>query len=87
MKKYDIFPSQNGYAVALGVYNDSPVMGKCCWLETEELAKQFASHYKIYREDLEKWEEKCMNMMPCNEEDLPLRPNRWNYKIPKARIF
>lgn len=39
MKKFDIFKSEGGYRLALGIYGDDPVLNSCPWYATEEEAK------------------------------------------------
>ncbi|SPF51151.1 hypothetical protein SBF1_50035 [Candidatus Desulfosporosinus infrequens] len=40
MKRLDIFKSEGGYRLALGIYNDSPVIDKSPWFETKEEAEK-----------------------------------------------
>ena len=58
MKHYDVFKSQGGYAVALGIYGGCPVVGSCKWFETEAEAVQYAENHKAYCKAYDEWEEK-----------------------------
>ena len=40
MERFDIFKSEGGYRLALGIYNDSPVIDKSPWFETKEEAEK-----------------------------------------------
>ena len=56
MQKYDVFKSQGGYGVAMGVYLNCPVVGSI--LETEDEAETFAKNKKAYDRDYTQFEEK-----------------------------
>ena len=62
MKKYDVFKSQGGYGVALGIYLDSPVVGTIRWFEKENDAIEYSKNKKRYDEDCEKFEDNIQYM-------------------------
>jgi hypothetical protein len=80
MKKYDVFKSQGGYGVALGIYLDSPVVGSIRWFAEKADAEEYAKNKKRYDEEYAKWEEKIKHMSmedaekinPPNEDDYNL---------------
>ena len=78
MKKYDVFKSQNGYAVALGVYNDSPVMGQCILFETKEKAEEYSKNRKTYDKAYSEWEEK---MAESGGSENLRPPLKWEYDL------
>jgi len=40
MKRLDIFKSEGGYRLALGIYNDCPVIDRSPWYETKDQAER-----------------------------------------------
>lgn len=80
MKKYDVFKSQGGYGVALGIYLDCPVVGSIRWLETKEQAEEFAKNQKAFDRAYADWEEKipCMSL---DEIENATPPKRENYNL------
>jgi hypothetical protein len=49
MNKYDVFKSEGGYRVCLGVWSGSPIISKCPWLETKEEAEELVRYLKKRR--------------------------------------
>lgn len=47
MEKYEVFKSEGGFRVCLGVYLNSPVISRSPWFETEEQADRFAFDSKF----------------------------------------
>lgn len=47
MKEYDIFKSEGGYRVCLGVYNDGPIMEHSPWFTDLSVAEAFARDKKF----------------------------------------
>ena len=45
MKKLDIFKSEGGYRLALGIYNDSPVIDNSPWYTTHEEAEKARAEF------------------------------------------
>ena len=45
MNKYDLFKSEGGYRVYLGVWSGSPVVS-CPWFETKEEAEELVRYLK-----------------------------------------
>lgn len=72
MKKYDVFKSQGGYGVALGIYLGSPVVGSIRWFESKEDAETYAINRKEFDTAYEKWEESIKSM--SYEEAKQTRP-------------
>jgi hypothetical protein len=62
MKKYDVFKSQGGYAVAVGVYLDCPVVGICPWFQGESDAAEYAKKIEEYNNAMSDYEESLCNM-------------------------
>jgi len=62
MEKYDVFKSQGGYGVAMGVYLDCPVVGSIRWFETESQANEYSKNKKVYDKAYTEWEEKIVYM-------------------------
>ena len=56
MNKYDLFKSEGGYRVYLGVWSGSPVVS-CPWLETKEEAEELVRYLKELVRYLKKEEE------------------------------
>ena len=79
MKKYDVFKSQGGYGVALGVYLDAPVMGAIRWFETKPEAEEYAKNKKAYDEAYAEWEENiiCMSLEKA-EKSCPPTEKEYN---------
>lgn len=40
MKKYDIFASEGGYRLCLGVWNDGPILDSSPWFEEKDEAEK-----------------------------------------------
>lgn len=83
MKKYDVFKSQGGYAVALGIYNDCPVVGSMQWFETKEKAEEYAKNKKAYDEAYAKFEE-SIPYMSQEEVEKAQPPKEKDYHIYKV---
>lgn len=60
MKTYDVFASQGGYGVALGIYLGFPVMGTIRWFETKEEAETYAKNKKAYDAAYTNWEQEMI---------------------------
>lgn len=50
MEQYDVFPSEGGYRVCLGIHNNNPVIDKCPWFKTKSGAKAVARETKFKNE-------------------------------------
>lgn len=80
MKKYDVFKSQGGYGVALGIYLDCPVVGSIRWFETKQGAEKYAKNKEKFDKAYAEWEEsiefmsqeEIENATPPKEEDYNL---------------
>ena len=46
MNKYDVFISEGGYRVCLGVWNGSPIISNCPWFETKEETEELVIRLK-----------------------------------------
>ena len=46
MNKYDVFSSEGGYRVCLGVWGGSPVVSNCPWFETKEETEELVIRLK-----------------------------------------
>ncbi len=87
MKTYDTFKSQGGYAVALGVYNDCPVIGSCRWFENEAGAKDYAKNIQQYKNDYAASEEQLNSCCSLDEVDRIVFPHKENYDLEKGIPF
>jgi len=81
MKKYDVFKSQGGYGVALGIYLDSPVMGSIRWFESEEDANEYADNQKAYDIAYTQYEEKVLNAPSIEDAEKIKAPSEDDYKV------
>lgn len=80
MKHYDVFKSQGGYGVALGIYNDCPVMGSVRWFENKEQAETYANNKKAYDKAYAEFEEK-MQYMTLEEIEKMGVPKEEDYNL------
>ena len=81
MKKYDVFKSQGGYGVALGIYLDSPVMGSIRWFETKEDAEKYSKNKKAYDTAYTEYEKKVLSMCSIEEAEKIKTPNEEDYGL------
>jgi hypothetical protein len=82
MKKYDVFKSQGGYGVAIGIYLDNPSVGAIRWFKSENEAKEYAKNRKAYDEAVFDWEWKKINdEYVYNFEGLPPNPKDYNLDV------
>jgi hypothetical protein len=84
VKKYDIFKSQGGYGVALGIYLDSPVMGTIRWFETEPQAQEWRENKIKYDEDYAAAEEKINYCRSLEETEKIIFPREKDYGLDKG---
>jgi len=80
MKHYDVFKSQGGYGVALGIYLDSPVMGSIRWFETKQEAETFSENQKAYDKAYAEFEEKLEFLSQDEIENLKC-PSEEDYNL------
>lgn len=75
MERYDIFESECGYRVCLGVYLNSPVMESSSWFETKEEAEAASKKTKFDDEtrNMRKFKEDGEWMVVLDEEFFACR--------------
>lgn len=83
MKHYDVFKSQGGYGVALGIYLDSPVVGSIRWFETEADAVEYAKNKKMYDKEVAALDKKLEYMTESELEAL-VWPKEEDYGLDKG---
>lgn len=47
MELYDVFKSEGGYRVCLGLWGNNPIIAKCPWYGTEKQVLYMAMYYKF----------------------------------------
>ena len=83
MEKYDVFKSQGGYGVALGIYLESPVVGSIRWFESKEDAEEYAANKRRYDKDCADFDAKIPNSTMQELEKLSY-PNEKEYGLDKG---
>ena len=78
MERYDIFKSQGGYGVALGIYNGCPVVGSIRWFETRFKAEEYTKNHKAYCAAYDQWEESLKYSAP---DEIPDPPKEEDYNL------
>jgi hypothetical protein len=86
MKRYDVFKSQGGYGIALGIYLDSPVVGTIRWFETKEEADGYVVNKKRYEEAYAQWE-KDIEYMSFEEIEKTKPPKEKDYNINNVGVI
>jgi len=80
MKHYDVFKSQGGYGVALGIYLDSPVMGSIRWFKKEEEAEEYAKNKQAYDKAYAQFED-SLQYMGSDEIEKAKAPTEEDYNL------
>jgi hypothetical protein len=80
MRKYDVFKSQGGYGVALGIYNNCPVVGTIRWLPTEPEAMAYADNKRAYDEAYAEFESRIESMTMSEAENCKC-PSESDYNL------
>jgi len=80
MKQYDVFKSQGGYGVALGIYLDCPVIGSIRWFEEKEEAETFAKNKKAYDKIYTQFEDNLQYLTQEEVEKLKC-PSEEDYNL------
>jgi len=80
MEKYDVFTSEGGYRVAIGIYLDSPVMDTCPWFKDHETAEKYSALAKKYDDLNAKIIDRIEKSLDPDDTDVEM----WNKEMKAA---